>query len=120
MMVRLDPIRWAELPHATYPELLRGEIRRELRKAKERSQRIGDPQAVGLLSRALTAADGIADLMRDASSVRVVADYNPDIAIEFLPGGRFSLNNVDITAAHQWVSKVDVWADAIESAWRYI
>jgi len=120
MMTRLNPTQWAELAHATYPALLGGEIRKELKKGKERSRRVGDAQAVSAFSRALTAADGIAALMRDASSVRVVADYNPHIPIEFLPGGRFSLNNVDITTAHQWVTKVDTWATAIEAAWSYI
>ncbi len=120
MMTRLNPSQWAELEHATYPELLRGQIRTELKKGKQQSQRVGDSDAVGVFSRALTAAEGIASLMRDASRVRVVADYNPHIPIEFLPGGRFSLNNVDITTAHQWVNKVDTWATAIEAAWSYI
>ncbi|MBE0561763.1 MAG: hypothetical protein IH622_13255 [Ochrobactrum anthropi] len=120
MMRRLNPAQWGELAHANYPEILRGSIRKELKRGKERSQRIHDNEAVGAFSRALTAADGIANLMRDASRVRVVADYNPDIPIEFLPGGRFSLNNVDITTAHRWVGKVDVWATAIEAAWRHL
>ncbi|WP_141097733.1 MULTISPECIES: hypothetical protein [unclassified Agrobacterium] len=120
MMVQLNPAQWTELGHADYPEILRGSIRRELKRGKDNALRMRDTETVSLFSRALTAAEGIASLMRDASRVRVVADYNPDIPIQFLSGGRFSLNNVDITTAHQWVEKVDIWARAIEVAWSNI
>ena len=86
-------------------------------KGKLQATKIGDVETINVFSRAMAAAVEIASLMENAARVRVTADYNPHIPIEFLPGGRFSLNNVDITVAHQWIVKTEAWAEAIERAW---
>lgn len=108
---------WARLPHKDYPELLKGKVRKALLKGKLQATKIGDVETINVFSRAMAAAVEIASLMENAARVRVTADYNPHIPIEFLPGGRFSLNNVDITVAHQWIVKTEAWAEAIERAW---
>ena len=115
MIAALDAA-WSQLPHASYPLTLRGAVRKKLQNGRSKAQRVGDHDLAATCARALSAATEIADLMEAASATRVVADYNPQIPVDFT-GGRFSLNNVRITDAHEWPKKADVWSSIIEKTW---
>lgn len=116
MIMALDS-KWSQLPHADYPAVLRGAVKKKLQDGRKKAVRVSDTEVMGACSKAISAASEIASLMEMASATRVVADYNPHIPVNFMPNGRFSLNNINITDAHQWFHKADGWSSVIESAW---
>ncbi|MBB2804731.1 hypothetical protein [Xanthomonas arboricola] len=109
---------WTELPHAAYPELLVGKISQSISKGRQRAQKLQDRELVIQFQRASVAARELAALMRASSATRKVADYNPEVAVNFVHADRFSLNDVDITEAHQWPERARAWAREIEAAWK--
>lgn len=111
---------WGSLPHAAYPELLQGRVNTVLVNGRQKAQKMQDAELVNQCQRALVAARELAALMRASSAIRVVADYHPEIPVNFSHSDRFALNNVDITEAHQWPERAEAWAREIESAWRQV
>jgi hypothetical protein len=116
MMSALDA-KWSQLPHADYPVTLRGAVKKKLQEGRKKALKVGDHEIVAACARAISAASEIANLMEAASATRVVADYNPQIPITFLGNGRFSLNNINITEAHDWPVRADTWSSVIEKTW---
>ncbi|WP_161809381.1 hypothetical protein, partial [Stenotrophomonas nitritireducens] len=111
---------WGTQPHANYPGTLNGQIVKALKKGKERAKNLSDQRLISQCSRAITAAKNLANLMASSYAIRVVADYYPEIPIDFTHADRFALNNVDITEAHHWPEKAKAWAKEIEDAWRQL
>lgn len=111
---------WGMLPHAAYPELLTGKVLRSLRTGCRQAERVQDKELVRQCTQAIAAAHDLAQLMKASSAIRKVADYNPEILVKFAHTHRFTLNNVEITEAHQWPERGKVWATSIESAWRQL
>lgn len=119
VLARLRP-EWGMLPHAAYPELLMGTVLKILSKGREQAQKLQDKELVSQCQRASVAARELASLMRASSTTRKVADYHPEIAVNFVHADRFTLNNVEVTEAHQWPERAKAWAREIEAAWRQV
>lgn len=111
---------WETLPHATYPEVLTGKVLKVLSDGRKQAQKMQDRDLVSQCSRAIVAARELAHLMRKSSVTRKVADYHPEILVNFAHVDRFTLNSVDITEAHQWPARAKAWAREIENAWRQV
>ena len=116
MFAELDP-KWKELQHAHYPEVLRGEVTRKLKRELKFACKNGDRELINQLQTGIAAAYEMAIVMTAAYSTRVVADYQPETQVSFNGTERFSLNKIDITAAHEWMTKVQHWTTAIREAW---
>ncbi len=112
--------QWAFVAHAKLPEVLKGQIIKDLTKRRQRARKMDDDELVRQCSRAIKAASELADLLRASSATRVVADYHPEIAVDFVRGDRFTLNEVGITEAHQWPERALVWIEEVSSAWRQV
>jgi len=108
---------WATAPHASIPALLTGQVLVKIRRQRMRANKLGDYDAVGICSRAESSAHDLADLMKTAYAVRVAADYRPDIAIEPDGQGRFRLNQVRVTTAHDWPARAREYGQRIKRAW---
>ena len=110
---------WATEPHASIPRLLRGQILVQIKDRRKRALRLGDAPAVEISNRGVASANELSTLMNEAYSVRITADYNPHIPV--LPAdrvqGRFQLNAVHITTAHNWVGIARTHGAAIKRAW---
>lgn len=119
VLVRLRP-EWSRMAHASLPEVLTVEVCKTLKKGRDRADRLGDMELVWQCSRAIKAAKELAALMRSSSATRVVADYHPEILVNFVHGERFSLNEVGITEAHQWPERAQAWLTDIEGAWSQV
>lgn len=104
--------------HATVPDMLNGSISKEINNFRKAAQRRSEQEAVGICNRALSAAAGLAQMMKTANAVRVTADYNPDIKIKDEKTDRFSLGPTNITDAHAWIDQAKVWIPTIRRAWR--
>ena len=108
------------MPHSNYPGLLKGQIVKKFKKHSQVARKIGDHELIALLAKAASAAQNLSDLMETGYTIRVVADYRPDIAVIFEGTARFKLNEMEITEAHQWPEKADIWTQAIVRAWEQI
>lgn len=111
---------WSRLPHADYPKTLEGQVLKTLQGGKKRAVKIGDSGLITKCQQADRAARQLAKLMRESSAVRVVADYEPSIRVDFADSGRFRLSGVEITDAHRWPLQAKVWTETIMSAWRQV
>ncbi len=117
LLIELDS-KWDKLPHADYPNLLRVTIKTEIDKHKRRAQRLNDSALVQLCLQAINASHELAKIMEKGFVTRVVADYRPEIKVDFTGGDRFRLQSVEITEAHQWPEKAYALAQTISSAWK--
>ena len=91
---------WARTGHKSIPELLEGSVVNRL-KAVARKQ--GNPQAI---NSAYRAASEIANVLRTAYEVRIVADYQPDTLVVF-HANTFKLVNHSAAEAERWASRVE-------------
>lgn len=120
MLSEMDS-KWSHLAHKNYPEVLTGEsIMKQFQKEKKRAEKNSDYALNEKLDKAIRAVKALSSLMSKAYVVRVVADYEPSEAVNFISGERFSLKSVDITEAHSWNNKAEIWIKDIQQAWRQI
>lgn len=105
--------------HASIPDFLQGTVCKELNKGRMRAERAGDQELSQLCLRAKSAALNLAALLRESYGVRVTADYNPGIPIEFTVG-EFSLSTVPAEEARAWAYKGRGFAATIAQAWKQI
>ncbi len=108
---------WSKLPHADYPLILRGDVRKQLKKGWTRARKGGDGQLMRDAEAALRAVEALSGLLEKAYAIRVVADYEPEEVVDFSGGDRFSLKEVEITSAHAWRSQCDTFCSEIHSVW---
>lgn len=115
----MDP-QWAKNPHKSYPELLNGKISKKLKSERTRAIRNGDVDLERLIGSALRGVPELSKIMMEANAARIVADYEPSIAVDFTNGPRFSLNQVDIGRAHDWLRRIEILTTNLRSAWKQI
>jgi hypothetical protein len=112
--------QWARNPHKSYPELLNGTISRRLKQERTSASKRGDADLVRIIDTALRAIPEISKIMTEANAARVVADYEPSIAVDFTDNARFSLNHINIGRAHEWHRKIEILSVNLQSAWKQI
>jgi hypothetical protein len=112
--------QWEKNPHKSYPELLNGTIARRLKSERTRARKNGDTELESLLGTALRGIPELSKIMTEANAARIIADYEPGILVDFTNGPRFSLNQVDIGRAHEWLKKIEFFSTSLRSAWRQI
>ncbi|MBT5035918.1 MAG: hypothetical protein HOM51_15495 [Rhodospirillaceae bacterium] len=117
MLAEFDP-NWAQMPHKSIPEFLKGSITKIYKRKKSRANRNGDFELIPKLDNGIRSAAALASLMEKANATRVIADYEPSEAVVFSSTQRFSLRNIEITEAHGWGAAVQIWTISIKEAWR--
>lgn len=105
--------KWATLPHKSYPELLRGQLKKRINRIREIARRGDDIVLSNDCKRANSFVLNLATLMERAYALRVIADYNPDVPIEFKGADRFKLSDTEISEAHEWQNRVKIWVNSI-------
>lgn len=112
---------WAgDMPHAAIPEILRGTIKKELSKGKQQAQKLDDQALVKRCASATSAALDLAKLLDEGRSVRVTADYHPEILIDFAHAPDFQLNSVPVNLALSWPHRARTLMQAIADAWKQL
>ena len=111
---------WAGIPHKEIPGLMRGKILTALKKGRQQAIRVGDRETAAACARAISLCHELADLMKTGYAVRVTADYEADVAVDFSSGNDFRLATVAVSTAKQWPSRATAYAQTIESAWKQI
>jgi hypothetical protein len=113
-------VEWAELSHAQIPDMLRKTIKTTLTKGRQRAQKADDIDVFQLCQRAISAAEDLARLMEEGRATRVVADYHPDLLVDFSVGTGYELNTVSVQKAQTWPSKAHGYLSTISSAWKQL
>ena len=108
---------WASAHHASIPTLLTGQVLMTIKRHRKRAARLDDSDAVQICLSAESSAHELAKLMKEAYAVRVTADYYPDVAVVADDRGRFRLNSVPVTVAHDWPIRASEHGQRIERAW---
>ena len=106
--------------HSGLPDILQGSIYKQINSYRSISLRRQDAQTTETCNRALSALKALAELMRNANSVRVIADYNPQIKVLDEGGLRFALGTTNITSAHDWPERAKTLTREVERAWRLV
>ncbi len=110
-------VTWLTAQHASIPMLLTGQVLDAINHQRKRATKVGDNEAVQICLRGAAAARELAALMKDAYAVRVTADYHPDIPVKPSDRGRFQLNLMPVTTAHDWAPRARLLAPTIKRAW---
>ena len=118
MLAGMSP-DWQRLPHADYPGVLRGAIPKRFKIEQKKAIKSGDFVLEKQIRAGIDAAKALANILEKANATRVAADYSV-IPVSFVGSDRFSLNSVEITEAHSWLSKVSAFSVAIGGVWRQL
>lgn len=111
---------WGRLPHNNVPGVLRESVIKGLKEGVKRANRVGDYDTVNVCSRAINYCHQLANLMESGYAIRVIADYNSAVPVDFTSGEDFRLASVPVSAAKQWPGKAAAYVEAISNAWRQI
>jgi uncharacterized protein (UPF0332 family) len=116
-MLREFSPRWHSVPHKSVPQLLTGQVREEIQKAKRRATKLGDGESVSLCSHALRSLEQLSELLTQGYSVRVTADYDPTITVQFT-GKEFSLASMPVATAKKWAQRASFLTSSVRRAWK--
>jgi len=109
----------APTKHAMMPDYLAGQIVKRLKRVRLKAKRVDDHHLMQQCSVAINAAKSLSDMLKGAYKTRVVADYMPDVAVNFTGDeGDFSLDDIKISVAKNWPHRAKSFIDAIRSALR--
>lgn len=109
----------AETRHGLLPNYLRTTIQQRIRAIKAKARRTDDHQLMQLCSVARQAADELASLLVKGYKTRVVADYVPDVLVQFaVTQNEYSLDAVSSSDAQSWPHRAKSLMRAISDALR--
>ena len=108
---------WLVQQHKAAGEMLTGKVKRELQNRKKAARKIGDWGTERKLFLAISALHELRKIMEEARAIRVIADYEPEIRVQFEGSKRFSLNGIEITRAHVWQERFEALLKSVEIAW---
>lgn len=111
---------WSSIAHKSYPDVLGLTIPKQLAKGRQKALSLNDMKLVTDCQSAIAAAKSLAAIMKSGSAVRVLADYEPEVKIDFQDEERFALGGVSITEAHQWPTRAKNLSAAIVATWKQI
>lgn len=116
-LIREFEPHWAGA-HSQLPGELTGSILQEIKSKRKNAVRKKQTDILPVLDRGAQALQALANLLSSANTVRVNADYFPEVRINDLGDKRFSLASVQVTEAHNWLGDARHKVDLVRRAWR--
>lgn len=116
MMISFDP-NWKG-SHSSLPDQLAGTILKQISNFQRKALKFGDSGSIAICGSAKSALNDFSALLKEAYSVRVLADYYPEIAVTPIDGERFKLDRTTISSAHDWPIRARNYIAVIQRAWR--
>ena len=113
---------WKGTMHASIPNLLRTSVKKEVVQTLEKAVRSGfmtkgeSSQIIQQHNRSLAE---LADLIEMAYQVRIIADYEPEIAIQ-QERNVLSLDSHKLTSAKTWPDRASAYCKAIRKVWKEV
>lgn len=113
-LVQIDNRYRNSLNHKDVPALLRNTIQKRIKTIQKKADKLGDSSLVKECRQAGSQNLSFALVLEKAYATRVVADYNPDTAVDFR-SVRFTLSGVEVTDAHDWLEKANLWSSIVQN-----
>tara|TARA_R110001583_G_scaffold10719_2_gene49376 strand:- start:3044 stop:3547 length:504 start_codon:yes stop_codon:yes gene_type:complete len=111
---------WKGTAHAEIPNLLQNGLRKPVKKAIIKQQKLGLVDE-GDKSRILTSVNvtgnELAELLKEAYNLRIIADYEPEIRTS-KNGNVISLKNYKLTSAINWPDRANQLCSKLLKIWR--
>lgn len=107
------------LAHKAIPDYLRGSFQQTMRKqieAQHRADILSNGSSSQLLSRLKTNVSGLAGLLTEAYSVRLLADYRPEVLVTVVQN-TFRLGPSTLSTAAQWIQRAGIHCKNLRSIW---
>ena len=112
MLGEFEP-KWQRTAHRNIPDLLKGQLKRELTSAIDLSR----PEGMRVINKHNSSINALASLLEQAYKVRISADYEPEVRIQ-QTNKVISLGNHKLTSAEKWPDRADSYCKTIRAAWR--
>mgnify|MGYP003671038404 FL=1 len=116
-MMRQFDSKWSSLPHASYPDLLNGQIKKTFKAERRRAEKSGDKELTRSIDKAIFAIGKLREIFLSSNGTRAIADYEPEEAIVFTANDKYSLRNIDVTEARGWSTQTDIHCQTILRSW---
>ena len=111
---------WGRCRHQQYPDLLTRNVYGGLNEARKRAFKNGETDLLHLIAAAQQATREMAKIIKRAYDVRLVADYQPEVRVDFGTSSGFALKGVDVTEARRWPTKIAGFIHRLDAAWRHV
>ena len=112
--------QWMKEKHANIPNLLRTTVTNEVKKALKAAEKdniLQRGEASRILQAQKSSANRLANLLEDAYKIRIIADYEPEIAIR-QNKKIITLDRYKLTSAKSWPDQAGALCGAIRKAWK--
>lgn len=113
---------WKGTMHAGIPNLLRTSVKKEVEKALNlatRSGFISQGESSQIKNRHNVSLNALANLLEEAYQVRLIADYEPEIAIQ-QKRNVISLDRHKLTSAKAWPDRAASYCKSIRKVWKEV
>jgi hypothetical protein len=108
------------LPHKALPEYLTGQFRKIIKRQIQESFKSGvlnNANRARLLSALNENTMLLSGLLSEAYSVRVLADYEPDVAVE-VKADTYSLGAATLSSAGNWANRAQMHCKNLHKVWK--
>ncbi len=119
MLGELDP-KWKRTPHGNIPQLLEKGVRKPVTNALRESVKgdvITEAESNKRKHELFTSTTDLANLLREAYDIRLIADYEPENIVE-VNDKVISLNSLKLTTAISWSNKASSYCKSIRKVWK--
>ena len=103
--------------HSSLPEELTGSVKKDISSTKRKATRIHDWETVNQCDACIHRIHSLSELLKAAYALRIIADYEPEIAATVDPDGQIFLSGTKMTEAKMWPSRAQVFSAEIERIW---
>lgn len=103
--------------HSSLPKELTGSILREIKQLKNKANRLRDYGVVNQCDACIHHIHRLSEVLEDAYGLRVIADYEPEIAAAIDRDGTIALGDKKISEAKHWVEQAILLKGQIETFW---
>ena len=118
MLGELNP-GWKHTPHAEIPVLLGSAIKKPVKSALKKSVRnrvVSKAEERKLLNKLTVSSSELANLLKEAYEIRVIADYKPETRL-YVERNIISLDGCKLNTATGWSSRASAYCKTIRRVW---
>lgn len=111
---------WGRIAHKTVPEVLKGAVLKEIRKAVEaqvKASLLSKSEGAAMAARANGVVNELSDLLAEAYQVRCDADYEPE-HLALRSNGSIVMREKKLSAAATWPRRADAKLGELLRIWR--
>ena len=114
---------WKGTQHNNIPELLEGALKKPVLTQLNKNVRkeiITQGDRSRLQQELNKATTGLANLLKEAYHIRVIADYEPEIPVEITKNKVISLSGVKLSTANRWAGQAQSHCKTIRRIWQEV